>query len=120
MLVADCESVAHFLKVSQKTKPSGLPDNNFIFFVTTKKTKQKKTYLLAEGISFANVQCFYCQFKHNKPALFFAGLTALLSISKEIKSIHSVKLTRSCHDRRINRQRGPHCMGPAEVMFLSS
>ena len=25
-----------------KTKPSGLPDSNFIFFVATKKTKQKK------------------------------------------------------------------------------
>ena len=26
-----------------KAKPSGLPDSNFIFFVATKKTKQKKT-----------------------------------------------------------------------------
>jgi hypothetical protein len=25
-----------------KAKPSGLPDSNFIFFVATKKTKQKK------------------------------------------------------------------------------
>ena len=25
-----------------KEKPSGLPDSNFIFFVATKKTKQKK------------------------------------------------------------------------------
>jgi hypothetical protein len=27
-----------------KAKPSGLPDSNFIFFVATKKTKQKKTF----------------------------------------------------------------------------
>jgi len=26
-----------------KAKPSGLPDSNFIFFVATKKMKQKKT-----------------------------------------------------------------------------
>jgi hypothetical protein len=28
-------------------KPSGLPDSNFIFFVATKKTKQKKTWRCA-------------------------------------------------------------------------
>ena len=27
-----------------KSKPSGLPDSNFIFFIATKQTKQKKTY----------------------------------------------------------------------------
>jgi len=27
---------------NNKAKPSGLPDSNFIFFVATKKTKQKK------------------------------------------------------------------------------
>ena len=27
-----------------KSKSSGLPDSNFIFFVATKKTKQKKTF----------------------------------------------------------------------------
>ena len=30
-----------------KAKPSGLPDSNFIFFVATKKTKQKKTWRCA-------------------------------------------------------------------------
>jgi len=29
---------------NSKSKPSGLPDSNFIFFVATKKTKQKKTF----------------------------------------------------------------------------
>ena len=29
-----------------KAKPSGLPDSNFIFFVATKKTKQKKAWAL--------------------------------------------------------------------------
>jgi len=29
-------------KSKTKAKPSGLPDSNFIFFVATKKTKQKK------------------------------------------------------------------------------
>jgi len=29
-----------------KSKPSGLPDSNFIFFVATKKTKQKKAFTL--------------------------------------------------------------------------
>ncbi len=28
-----------------KAKPSGLPDSNVIFFVATKKTKQKKAWL---------------------------------------------------------------------------
>ena len=30
------------LNSKTKAKPSGLPDSNFIFFVATKKTKQKK------------------------------------------------------------------------------
>ena len=30
-----------------KSKPSGLPDSNFIFFVATKKTKQKKAWRCA-------------------------------------------------------------------------
>ena len=30
-----------------KSKPSGLPDSNVIFFVATKKTKQKKTWRCA-------------------------------------------------------------------------
>jgi hypothetical protein len=30
------------LALKAKAKPSGLPDSNFIFFVATKKTKQKK------------------------------------------------------------------------------
>jgi hypothetical protein len=30
-----------------KARPSGLPDSNFIFFVATKKTKQKKTWRCA-------------------------------------------------------------------------
>ena len=30
-----------------KAKPSGLPDSNFIFFVATKKTKQKKAWRCA-------------------------------------------------------------------------
>jgi hypothetical protein len=30
------------IKSKIKAKPSGLPDSNFIFFVATKKTKQKK------------------------------------------------------------------------------
>jgi len=30
------------LNIKTKAKPSGLPDSNFIFFVATKKTKQKK------------------------------------------------------------------------------
>ncbi len=29
-----------------KPTPSGLPDSNFIFFVATKKTKQKKAFAL--------------------------------------------------------------------------
>jgi len=33
--------------LKSKAKPSGLPDNNFIFFVSTKKTKQKKTWRCA-------------------------------------------------------------------------
>ena len=31
----------------QNAKPSGLPDSNFIFFVATKKTKQKKAWRCA-------------------------------------------------------------------------
>jgi hypothetical protein len=31
-----------FLTPETKAKPSGLPNSNFIFFVATKKTKQKK------------------------------------------------------------------------------
>jgi hypothetical protein len=42
---ADCESVDLFVELlALKAKPSGLPDSNFIFFVATKKTKQKKTW----------------------------------------------------------------------------
>jgi len=36
-----------FLTQKTKTTPSGLPDSNFIFFVATKKTKQKKTWRCA-------------------------------------------------------------------------
>ena len=32
---------------NNQAKPSGLPDGNFIFFVATKKTKQKKTWRCA-------------------------------------------------------------------------
>ena len=35
-----------------KTKPSGLPDSNFIFFVATKKMKQKKTWRCARHVWF--------------------------------------------------------------------
>jgi len=40
-----------------KSKPSGLPDNNVIFFVATKKTKQKKAWLLCMFCS----ECFWWQ-----------------------------------------------------------
>ena len=33
-----------------KAKPSGLPDSNFIFFVATKKTKQKKALRCARHV----------------------------------------------------------------------
>jgi len=42
--------VAFFVELltpKTKAKPSGLPDSNFIFFVATKKTKQKKTWRCA-------------------------------------------------------------------------
>jgi hypothetical protein len=42
-----------------QAKPSGLPDSNFIFFVATKKTKQKKPCHLAVGMSYA--QCRWRQ-----------------------------------------------------------
>jgi hypothetical protein len=32
----------YFKPKKTKARPSGLPDSNFIFFVATKKTKQKK------------------------------------------------------------------------------
>ena len=35
-------SFDELLNSKTKSKSSGLPDNNFIFFVATKKTKQKK------------------------------------------------------------------------------
>ena len=35
------------LRFKNKAKPSGLPDSNFIFFVATKKTKQKKAWRCA-------------------------------------------------------------------------
>ena len=35
-----------FKRLKTKSKSSGLPDSNFIFFVATKKTKQKKTRAL--------------------------------------------------------------------------
>jgi len=35
-----------------KSKPSGLPDSNVIFFVATKKTKQKKTWRCAGHVWF--------------------------------------------------------------------
>ena len=35
-------SLLGLLNSKTKSKPSGLPDSNFIFFVATKKTKQKK------------------------------------------------------------------------------
>jgi hypothetical protein len=43
----DRYSDAPFVKLlipKTKAKPSGLPDCNFIFFVATKKTKQKKAW----------------------------------------------------------------------------
>ena len=39
-------------KSKTKAKPSGLPDSNFIFFVATKKTKQKKAWRCAEHVWF--------------------------------------------------------------------
>jgi hypothetical protein len=42
--------VAFFVELltpKTKAKPSGLPDSNFIFFVATKKTKQKKAWRCA-------------------------------------------------------------------------
>ena len=36
--------VVGLLNSRSKAKPSGLPDSNVIFFVATKKTKQKKTF----------------------------------------------------------------------------
>jgi hypothetical protein len=39
-------SFVDLLALQAKAKSSGLPDNNFIFFVATKKTKQKKTWAL--------------------------------------------------------------------------
>jgi hypothetical protein len=35
-----------------KAKPSGLPDSNVIFFVATKKTKQKKAWRCAWHVLF--------------------------------------------------------------------
>jgi len=39
--------LSNFELQRQKAKPSGLPDSNVIFFVATKKTKQKKTWRCA-------------------------------------------------------------------------
>jgi hypothetical protein len=38
-----------------KAKPSGLPDSNFIFFVATKKTKQKKACSWQRAMSCAQL-----------------------------------------------------------------
>jgi len=38
-----------------KAKPSGLPDSNFIFFVATKKTKQKKAWRCAGHVWFVKL-----------------------------------------------------------------
>ena len=40
-------SLDEFLNSKTKSKSSGLPDSNFIFFVATKKTKQKKAWRCA-------------------------------------------------------------------------
>ena len=40
------------LNSKTKAKPSGLPDSNFIFFVATKKTKQKKALRCAGHVWF--------------------------------------------------------------------
>jgi hypothetical protein len=39
--------LVELLTSETKAKPSGLPDSNVIFFVATKKTKQKKTWRCA-------------------------------------------------------------------------
>jgi hypothetical protein len=48
-----------------KAKPSGLPDSNFIFFVATKKTMQKKTWRCAWhvwlDIAVTSIQYVVCQ-----------------------------------------------------------
>jgi len=41
-----------FWQLKTKSKPSGLPDSNFIFFVATKKTKQKKAWRCAGHVWF--------------------------------------------------------------------
>jgi hypothetical protein len=49
----DRSSVALFVglcNLKLKSKPSGLPDSNVIFFVATKKTKQKKAWRCAEHV----------------------------------------------------------------------
>ena len=40
-------SLGSLLNSKSKSKSSGLPDSNFIFFVATKKTKQKKAWRCA-------------------------------------------------------------------------
>ena len=45
-------SFDELLNSKTKAKPSGLPDSNFIFFVATKKTKQKKALRCAGHVWF--------------------------------------------------------------------
>jgi hypothetical protein len=47
------------LQSKGKAKPSGLPDSNFIFFIATKKTKQKKAWRCAWHVVLAS---FYLPF----------------------------------------------------------
>ena len=39
-----------FARIKLKTRPSGLPDSNVIFFVATKKTKKKKAWRCARHV----------------------------------------------------------------------
>jgi hypothetical protein len=70
-----------FCNQGAKQKPSGLPDSNFIFFVATKKTKQKKAWRCAWHVV---LESFYWPFSGNQTFNAYASPVvdeALLNLS---------------------------------------
>jgi len=75
-----------FWQLKTKSKPSGLPDSNFIFFVATKKTKQKKALRCAGHIWLGKVETSIQVVLTDQESTFPPQVTRLLRASTFVEN----------------------------------
>jgi hypothetical protein len=89
-----------------KSKPSGLPDSNVIFFVATKKTKQKKAWRCAGHVWFDMVATSIRMVLVDQESTIPPQVTRLLRASPFVEGC-SARCAFKLFSCRLDGKRGP-------------